>query len=217
MSSKITVLKLVEARKTYKRQFSISEMYRGAVIAPRAMAKLKANKKSKTIDQHFVKRIQLAVTQVNGCAICSYGHAQMALQQGMDKEEIKRFLSEDGAGDFLNADEAKAILFAQHFADSRAFPKQYSYEAIVKEYGSEKAAVILAAAQMMMVGNMYGIPISAFISRWKGKAYHKSNLFYELGMLVAELIILPVGLIHGSIKAALGLTKDRFDTSPDTL
>lgn len=75
----------ISSRIEFKRKFSLPEMYRATVFAPRAMSKLIGNKKSKLVDQNFVKRFQLAVTEVNGCAICSYGHAKMALRQGMDK------------------------------------------------------------------------------------------------------------------------------------
>ncbi len=188
-------------------------MYRAAVFAPRAMSKLIGNKKSNLIDQNFVKRIQLAVTEVNGCAICSCGHAQMALRQGMENEEINSFLS--GGGDFIKPEEAKAILFAQHFADSRGFPKKYAYDAIVKEYGEKKAQIILSASQMMIAGNMYGIPLSALLSRLKGKPYKDSSLFYELRTLLAGILFLPIAIVHGAIRGFIGLPNERFDKSSD--
>ena len=46
----------------------------------------------------------------------------MALRQGMSNEEISSFLS--GGDDFIQPEEAKAIIFAQHFADSKGFPKK---------------------------------------------------------------------------------------------
>tara|TARA_Y100001933_G_C19000589_1_gene564455 strand:- start:2416 stop:2988 length:573 start_codon:yes stop_codon:yes gene_type:complete len=190
-------------------------MYGATVFAPRAMSKLIGNKKSKLVDQNFVKRIQLAVTEVNGCAICSYGHAKMALRQGMGNEEINSFLSEDGGGEFIKPEEAKAILFAQHFAESKGFPKKYAYDSIVKEYGKEKAQIILSASQMMIVGNMYGIPLSAFISRLKGQPYKDSSLVYEIGTLIAEILFLPIAIVHGFIRGLIGLPNERFDNGTD--
>ena len=76
MDSDLTSLKTISSKIEFKRKFRLWEMYRATVFAPRAMLKLIRNKKSNLLDQNFVKRIQLAITEVNGCAICSYGHAK---------------------------------------------------------------------------------------------------------------------------------------------
>jgi AhpD family alkylhydroperoxidase len=158
-----------------------------------------------------VERLQLVVTEVNGCAACSYQHTQMALKQGMSNEEISSFLS--GAGDYTKQEEAKAIMFAQHFADSRGFPKKYAYNAIVEEYGEKEARIILSAAQTMIAGNMFGIPFSALLSRFQGKPYKDSSLFYELGMEIGGIIVLPIAIVHGFFRGLVGLPNQRFDTS----
>lgn len=209
MEKKGSLAESVIQREEFKRKFSLYELYRSLVYAPRAMLKLSGNNKSKLIDNHFVERLQLSVTEVNGCAACSYQHTKMALKQGMSNEEINSFLS--GAGGFTKPEEAKAIMFAQHFADSRGFPKKYAYDSIVAEYGEQEARIILAAAQVMIAGNMYGIPFSAFLSRTQGNPYKASSVFYELGMLVAGVVFLPVAIIHGALRALVGLPNERFD------
>lgn len=208
---KKTLIESVIQRDEFKRKFSFWELFRSFVFAPRAMRKLIGNKKSKLVDLHFVERLQLAVTEVNGCAACSYQHTQMALKQGMSNEEISSFLS--GAGDYTKPEEAKAIMFAQHFADSRGFPKKYAYNAIVEEYGEKEARIILSAAQTMIAGNMFGIPFSALLSRFQGKPYKDSSLFYELGMEIGGIIVLPIAIVHGFLRGLVGLPNQRFDTS----
>src|SRR5690554_2520674 len=111
----------------------------------------------------------------------------MALRQGMSNEEISSFLS--GGDSFIKPEEAKAIVFAQHFADSTGRPEKYAYDSLVEEYGEDKAEVVLAACQVMLAGNTYGIPFSAFQSRLKGRKFKDSTLFYELGMLVSGIIV----------------------------
>jgi len=214
MKRDITLPESISSRIEFKRKFSLREMYRAVVFAPRAMSKLIGNKKSKIVNENFVKRLQLAVTEVNGCALCSYGHAKMALRQGMGNEEINSFLSGEG-DNFIKIEEAKAIMFAQHFADSRGYPKKYAYDSIVKEYGEEKAQIILSATQMMIAGNMYGIPVSAFQSRLKGKPYKDSSLFYELKMQILGILFLPIAIAHGFIRGLIGLSNERFDKSTD--
>src|SRR5690606_37718557 len=176
MVKKTSLSESVILRDEFKRKFSLWELYRSFVLTPRAMSKLMGNNKTELVDKHFVERLQLAVTEVNGCAACSYQHTQMALKQGMSNEEINSFLS--GGSDFTKPEEAKAIMFAQPFADSRGFPKKYAYDSIVEEYGQEKARIILSASQVMIAGNMYGIPFSAFLSRLQGKPYKDSSLVY---------------------------------------
>ncbi len=211
MTKKVSLSESVIQRNEFKRKFSLWELYRSFVFAPRAMSKLIGNSKSKLVDKHFVERLQLAVTEVNGCAACSYQHTQMALKQGMSNEEISSFLS--GGSNFTKPEEAKAIMFAQHFADPRGFPKKYAYDSIVEEYGKKEASIILSAAQTMIAGNMYGIPFSAFLSRLQGKPYKDSSLFYELGMLIVGVFCLPIAIIHGFIRSSIGLPNERFDKS----
>ncbi|HQW31337.1 MAG TPA: carboxymuconolactone decarboxylase family protein [Flavobacteriales bacterium] len=201
----------IRFRAEYKRKFSFLEMYRSFVCVPSAIMCMVGNNKSKLVDPDLVRRIQLAVTEVNGCAACSYEHAKRALRQGMSGAEISSFLS--GADGFIKPEEAKAIVFAQHFADSRGFPKEYAYEAIVREYGEKKARIMLAAAQVMIAGNMYGIPYSAFQSRLKGKPFKDSSLFFELGMLIGGVLCLPVAILHAVLRGSFDLENERLDRS----
>ena len=212
MEKKVSLMDSVSQRSEYKRKFSLWELYRSMVFAPRAMLHLAKNRKSKLVDEHFVERLQLAVTEVNGCAACSYQHTKMALDQGMSNDEISSFLS--GKDNYIKPEEAKAILFAQHFADSTGFPEKTAYYSIVEEYGEDKARVILSAVQVMIAGNMYGIPFSAFLSRNKGKPYKESTLFYELGMLVAGILAISIAIVHALLRGLIGLSNERFDKTP---
>lgn len=213
MIKDIELPEAISSRTEYKRKFSLWEMYRAFLLIPGAASRMIANKRKKLVDKEFIERLQLAVTEVNGCAACSYAHTYMALKQGMTNEEINSFLS--GDGNFIKQEEAKAIIFAQHYADTRGFPKEEAYNSIINQYGEKKAGVILAAAQIMHAGNIYGIPFSAFQSRLKGKPYKDSSLIYELGMHFAGFIFFPVALIHGLLRNILGFSRIRLDTSTE--
>lgn len=197
----------------YKRKFSFFEMYQALVYIPKALLVLIANNKSKLLSSKFIERLQLAVTEVNGCPACSYQHTKIALRQGMSNEEISSFLS--GGEDFIKPVEAKAIAFVQHFAEARGLPKKYTFDAIVLEYGEEKANIILSAAQLMIAGNIYGIPYSAFQSRLAGKTYKDTSLFYELGMLIGGILLIPFAFMHGALRSLFGQSNIRFDESID--
>lgn len=205
MRKDITIPDAIGSRIEYKRKFSIWEMYRAFILIPNAAAKMIRNKREKIVNKDFVERLQLAVTVVNGSAACSYAHTYMALKQGMSNEEINSFLSGDGA--FINHDEAKAIIFAQHYADKRGFPKKVAYDSLVDEYGKLKVKIIISAIQLMHAGNIYGIPFSAIISRLKGKPYKDSSLIYELGMHIGGLILFPISLIDGFLRGIMGFSK----------
>ena len=185
-------------RQAYKRKFSVQDLYRGIMLVPEAVSGLKYNRKHKVVSTDFLERMQLAVTEVNGCAACSYAHANMALKQGMSSEEIYSLLSGDGA--LVRPEEGKAIMFAQHFADTGGFPEKETYQLIEETYGVDEARVMLSAIRLMQVGNIYGIPFSAFVSRVKGHPYHDSTLLYELGMQLLSVILLLPALIHGGIR-----------------
>ena len=186
------------SRIAYKRKFSIREMYFAFVNIPGAISWMVRNNKSKLVDENFIERLQLAVTEVNGCAACSYAHTKMALRRGMSGEEISSFLKGDDS--FIKPEEAKAIMFAQHYADSRACPEKDAYVAVVQEYGETNAAIILSAIQVIFAGNVYGIPFSAFQSRLKGKSYKDSTVLDELGMLIVGFICIPFALLHGILR-----------------
>ena len=109
------------------------------------------------------------------------------------------------------AEEAKAILFAQHFADAGGQPKRYAFDALVSAYGENEADVMLSAVQVMLAGNAYGIPFSAFQSRLKGKPFKQSSLTYELGMLAMGLVLLPIAVAHGLFRRLFGLSNRRLD------
>lgn len=198
-------------RERYKRKFRFSELYSACVLAPAAIAILRKNRKGGTVDTAFVERLMLAVTEVNGCAACSWAHTRMALSQGLSPEEIADLLSGDDR--HVSPAEAKGILFAQHFADTRGLPQRAAYEAIVHEYGPQSARVILSAVQVMLAGNIYGIPSSAFYARLKGRPYADSTLAYELGMQVGGLLVIPVALAHALLRALAG--KPNLRLAPD--
>jgi hypothetical protein len=54
MTKKVNLSESVIQRNEFKRKFSLLELYRSFVYAPRAMSKLVRNNKTKLVDKHFV-------------------------------------------------------------------------------------------------------------------------------------------------------------------
>ena len=136
----------------------------------------------------------LAVTQVNNCKACAYGHSKIALEEGMSEEEIRGILS----GDFSTVPNKQlpAIMFSQHYADYKGKPSEAAYNQLIDHYGKDLAEAILGAIRMIMLGNVYGIGWGLLISRIKGKPDQRSNLIYELSIVVATFTFIPVALAH---------------------
>lgn len=147
-------------------------------------------RREKLISSQFVERIMLAVTEVNDCPLCSYGHTKIALEAGMTIREIENMLT--GEHSSVPKSELPAVMFAQYYAEYRGNPIKEAYIQIVRLYGREKAEAILGAIRMIMLGNAYGIPWGSFINRFKRKADPKSSLLYELAIVISTFFFIPL-------------------------
>jgi AhpD family alkylhydroperoxidase len=106
------------------------------------------------IDRGFRERLMLAVTEVNGCRYCSYGHARAALAAGLTQDEVKSLLE----GDLADSppDEVTALLYAQHWAETETRPDPEVRRRVVDIYGETKTEYIELAMRMIRVGNLLG-------------------------------------------------------------
>lgn len=179
-----------------KELYSVQESYWIFYNGIRTRKYMSKSKKNKELSQKFIERIMLAVTEVNNCAICSYAHSKMALESGMSKEEIQKMLA--GIIDDVPADEISAVMFAQHYADTRGNPTLESWRRIVEIYGISKAKGILGSIRTIMIGNAYGIAWSSFFNRLRGKPDERSCLLYEIRMILSTILI-PISFIHAML------------------
>ena len=179
-----------------KKLYSVRESYWIFYNGIRTMKYMFRSKRKKELSPSFIERIMLAVTQVNCCAICSYAHTKKALESGMSNKEIQNMLS--GIIDDVPTDEVTAVMFAQHYADTRGNPTLESWQRIVEIYGISKAKGILGSIRTIMIGNVYGIAWSSFFNRLRGRPDPRSNLLYEASMILGTILI-PISLTHALI------------------
>lgn len=193
-----------------RKLFSLGEFYRIYYLSLFSLSDFIKGRKNGLLSEEFIERIMLAVTEVNGCAFCSYAHTKMALEAGMPDREIQDMLK--GIMDHVPEDEISGVLFAQHYADNRGKPSEESWNRIVEIYGNRKAEAILGTTRMIMFGNASGIPIGSLISRFKGKGDidERSNLAYEIIMIIAIIIYLPLVVIHVIISKIISVSKIKF-------
>jgi len=179
-----------------KKLYSVKESYWILYNGIRTIKYMLKAKRNKKISPKFIERIMLAVTEVNDCTICSYAHTKKAIETGMSNEEIMNMLS--GIIDDVPSEEIAAIMFAQHYADTRGNPTPESWERIVEIYGINKAKGILGSIRTIMIGNTLGIPWSSFLNRLRGNPDHRSTLKYEFCMILGSILI-PISFIHALI------------------
>ena len=102
----------------------------------------------------FRERLMLAVTAVNGCRYCLYGHTRMALVAGVSGEQVQKLCA--GLVDDCPPEEATALLYAQHWADSDGKPAPQARARLRQVYGADKARSTEVSLQVIRVGNLAG-------------------------------------------------------------
>jgi AhpD family alkylhydroperoxidase len=110
--------------------------------------------KNRTVSPAFRERLMLAVIAVYGCRFCSWAHTREALKSGISRDEIRSLLS--GSMDDCPPDEAVAVMYAQHWADSDAKPTPEASRKLVDSYGPQTAQAVNLVLRMIRVGNLTG-------------------------------------------------------------
>jgi AhpD family alkylhydroperoxidase len=140
-------------------------------FAARNQNRLRKLNKKHYVSSALRERLMLAVTAVNACRYCSYFHARQALKSGLSKTEINGLLSGDVAGG--PEDEAVAVTYAQHWAETNAHPDPLAVEKLQQTYGPEKTEVIHLLLRMIRLANFSG-------NSWDCLMYHLS--FHRIGL-----------------------------------
>lgn len=154
---------------------------------------LQMAKKEGLISDEFQNHLNLAVTEVNGCTLCSYKHSKDALELGMSEDEIKMYL----AGDIKNAnkDEAVGLMFAQHYAEVGGDYSKEAWNRVVETYGEKKAKGVLGAIEMAMFGNAFGISLGSIWNRIKLDSPKNSKFKDEFGIVCKGFLAMPKAIM----------------------
>ncbi len=142
------------------------------------------------VSRAFAEKIMLAVTAVNGCRYCSYAHTRAALQSGVSRREIELLLG--GKVGHAAPEEAPALLFAQHYAESCGQPDPEILQKLISTYGPEHTRDILIYIRMIMWGNLIGNTFDALLSRLRGLPAEHSSLWNELATLLLAVVLTPI-------------------------
>lgn len=180
-----------------KRIFTLKEHFKIMNHASKSYGMLMHVKKHKLFDKQFKERIMLAVTEVNGCELCSYIHTKISLNSGMDGAEIKTILN--GIKDDIPGSEIVAVLFGEHYASSHEAPDKAMVNRLIEEYGREQARIICAILGMITLTNSMGISMGLFKERLKFKRVKKSKLINELGIPILTMTVFPILFLYYKI------------------
>jgi AhpD family alkylhydroperoxidase len=107
----------------------------------------------------------LTVTAVNGCRYCSWFHTRQALKNGITRDEIRDILAGDVA--ICPPDEAPAVAYARHWAESDAHPNAKAVQRLQQTYGPHKIEAIHLILRMIRMANLLG-------NSWDYLIYHMS-------------------------------------------
>ena len=124
----------------------------------------------------------------------------------MDSEEIRRLL----LGEFQEQPERDrtALLFSQHYADTRGKPDRAAWNRMYETYGKDASLAMLGAIRGIMMGNAMGIPAGSLLSRLRVKLFRadgRSSLLFEIAMLLSAAVFLPLAALHAAAAWALCL------------
>lgn len=172
----------------------LPQAYSIVAAAVRSQPHLRKATKNDTLPAPFKERLMLAVTEVNQCPLCSYAHTQKALESGIPADEVEGLLA--GLQGNVPADQLPAVLFAQHYAESKGRPSAKAWQTLQNTYGLPLAKGILGAVRVIMMGNTYGIPLGSLKNRTKGKPDPRCSLGYELAFAASVLPFLLAALVQ---------------------
>ncbi|MDY7041783.1 MAG: carboxymuconolactone decarboxylase family protein [Chloroflexota bacterium] len=145
-----------------RRYHSLGQLWRDGVfiLTNRRTAKQGA------VSPAFRERLMLAVTSVNRCRYCAYGHSRAALLAGVCKEEADTLLA--GAVTDCPEEEIPALLYAQHWAETNANPDTEARQRLVEVYGADTARSIETVLRSIRLGNLMGNTLDYLLYRISG-------------------------------------------------
>lgn len=161
-----------------KRTYTFKAFRRDISSMTKNRSQFKEYRKAKRLSPQFKERIMLAVTAVNECRYCEWGHSKMALNLGCTEEEIEHIMKQDFGS--CDPDEVTGLAYAQHYAETGGFPTEDAKQKLVDFYGEQKAQDIKLSINMVTIGNLLGNTVDAFESRFRGLPPENGSLLFEL-------------------------------------
>jgi AhpD family alkylhydroperoxidase len=113
------------------------------------------------------EQIMLAVTSVNDCRYCNWGHTALASRNGVDLAALRQTLDSGSLG-ADSPPEQVAILYAQHVASERGDADPDAERALAAAWTPAEQAEIKAYITAITFGNLAGNSADAWLARLRG-------------------------------------------------
>lgn len=154
------------------------------------------------------EKIYLAVTAINDCRYCQWGHTHWALAHGVPLEEVNQILGHQAESlEAGNPTEAVAILFAQHYAEHLDQFDQESINNLRKYYSDAQVNEILAHVRFITCTNLSGNTVDAFLGRFRSPDQPVGMFQFVIGAALAPILF--VIIVLAKLDRALGIVKLR--------
>ena len=144
------------ARRTLTRENLVRTVGDVVVSAPVLLPALVRPKTSHALRE----KIMLAVSSVNECRYCQWGHTRLATAQGVPLDEVNEILGYQSL-EARSSAEAAAILFAQDYAENQGAFDPTWIESLRAYYSDAQVAEILAYVRAITFGNLAGNTVDA--------------------------------------------------------
>ena len=176
-----------------KRKFGFFEQLPIIVRAARSFLYLRLFKRKNGMNFKFKERIMLAVTEVNGCQMCSFVHTKLALKAGLSLDDIQELLSGELVG--VPKEESLGVLFAKDYAFNHETIDQDFHNKLIETYGVRKARAILGVVEMITMTNGMGLGLGYLKRTLTFKHVKGSNILNEILVPLSTMILFPILLL----------------------
>ena len=106
----------------------------------------------------------------------------------------------------------EALLFAQHYAETKVNPDPVTKQKLLDTYGEEKAKDIMSHILIITLTNLHGNTVEAFKLRLKGKGVDGSSFWQEFAVIINFFKIMPV-ILFKMVKHKLLKSKSERNTA----
>lgn len=173
----------------HHRTFTLVDHFK---LMGRAVCGLRLSRRMKTqgvMTKKRRERIMLAISEINGCALCSYVHTKLALQAHMDVSEIQTLLAGDLEG--VPQDDVLAVLFAKDFAANKEVIDPEFYQKLVTYYGLKQARAIVCASHVITMTTSMGISLALLKNTLTFHHQKGSRVWNEVLIPLTTVLVFP--------------------------
>lgn len=149
----------------------------------------------KEVDPGFREELMLAVSRLNGCRYCSWGHHEWAQISGVSNEELAQLEQLDPKG--FDRRKWVAISYVRALVQENFVRVQPELRrAMQHKYSAREIRQIELIANVMDVGNRGSNTFDAMLSRLRGVPAADSRIVDEVILSLVFLAVAPVVVFH---------------------